>query len=588
MITLENLQHLLRTWTAKKHDHTVIDDSLTLDNVPLWWFYERLLEINFLPFENNIEQLLEKINNQTLDPAFKKLQRKTKRILFQKYLLHHQNKSERNANKQAQEGNKDIVFLSYLNQVREISSQNALDSTKTNPTKTNLNLTKTNLSYFRLDSMIQECKKSSPYSCGVIVIDNLNAKDKKLLGKVNTLSPYITSEIKTQATKNAQQHHELWRKIPTSTKQQLLTLQNQSLYPYLENYLEFFFSYEMLYLTHLYYLAFKAYLQQHSTKAVVTTAISSLYEKCLLAAASSVHIPSFMIQHGIATGFTANDTSHLYGMHFCVMGPKYQKDLIAKGIAAQQIAVTGPLIFDEIVPYLTETIPHPEPKQHQPTQHHSTQHHNNTSKINSTSTSKNILFMTSPIVEDNFLSKEDYFKKVKVILAQLLHVESTISLKLHPREQHADQYQRIIQELGLKNATVHTESTRERHFVLIRNCCVFLNYGSTTALEAMMLQKPIVTIDLFEDGKNPLNTFVRTSPATLKVHYNDHIDEIVQQALDNPRILEKERKQFVHDHCFLIDGKAPQRILETIQHVIAPSTEPKKTRTRNVSIIKER
>ncbi|MBI2573111.1 UDP-N-acetylglucosamine 2-epimerase [Candidatus Woesearchaeota archaeon] len=570
-ITQKQFEHILRTWTAKKIDNIVIDDLLNIENVPLWWFYERLVEINFLPFENNMKQMLHLINSQEQDSTFKKIQKKTKRLLFQRYLIYHEQKNARLYSKyhkikfeinhetqSTQRETKDIVFLSYLTQVRQEKNMS-------------------NISFFRLDNLLNAFEKNSDKTTEVIVIANPNAKENTLLTKVATLYPYLTTQIREQAAIAAKQKHQQWKQISPKIKQDLLTIHYIKLYPYIENYLQFLFSYEFMYLTHLYYYGFKEYLQQHQTKAVVLTAISSLYEKCLLAAASSLRIHSYMVQHGIATGFANNDIAPLFSITFCVMGPKYKQDLLNQNIPENTIKVTGPLIFDEIIPYLNNG------------SNESNYELSNKSKDqNLSQQNQSLLFMTSPVVEDNFLSKEEYFKRIKIILEKLIPLSNLpITIKLHPREQYAYEYQRVAQELGMHNVTISTESTRERHFELIRNCSAFLNFGSTTALEAMMLGKPIVTIDPFDEGKNPFNTFIRESDATSKVRYDADITACVQETLDFPSTLKKQRERFVHEHCSTMNGNAPQRIVNVILETIDGKKEtPKKTRAKNVVLMK--
>ncbi len=489
---------ILKTWTKKQlSDGNCIDDLLGIEGFPLWWFYHRLFEIKIVP------------------PWCITT---TKGWVFRKYLrVSEQIKSALNKkNVQRHEGKtKNILFLSYTN---HITMKNGHPS------------------YFRLESLLKEIEKEPAMDADVVVINPFSQWGFQ--HQQYGLSPhsFMTKEIKKNAKTLSHTLARKWRSLKSKTKEELFQGEEGTLWPIVRQQINILYSQEMIYTTALYYFAFKEMIRQRKINAVYTSAISSLYEKCLLAAASSLKIPSFMGQHGVAIGFSNNDTSNLHSMHFLVMGEKYKDNLIKTGIKTDNIFVTGPLIFDELLPYVGR-----EKKQ------------------------DTILFMTSPLIEDNFISKRDYFEKVKTIFQQLKGFSLPIRIKLHPRERYKEEYEKACREVGLRNAAVLTEGTREEHYHLIDECKVFLNFGSTAALEAMILGKPVIIFGIFGKGKNPINHFIRESEATLKVDYDGDIRNIVKMVLAAPEILKEEREKFVGEHCYKLDGKAQERVVEAIK-----------------------
>lgn len=489
---------ILRTWTKKQlPDGNCVDDAFKIEEFPLWWFYHRLFDIKFVPPWCTTT---------------------TKGWVFRKYLRVSEQIKSAVSKKNVQmrkEKTKNILFLSYTN---HITMKNGHPS------------------YFRLESLLKEIEKEPAMDADVVVINPFS--QRSLQHQQYGLSPYsfMTKEVKKNAKTLSHTLAERWQSLKNRTKEELFQGEEGTFWPVVGQQINVLYSREMIYTAALYYFAFKEMIQQRKISAVYTSAISSLYEKCLLAAASVMGIPSFMGQHGVAIGFSNNDTSNLHSMHFLVMGEKHNDNLIKTGIKTDNIFVTGPLIFDELLPYLGI-----EKKQ------------------------DTILFMTSPLIEDNFISKGDYFKRVKTIFQQLKGFSLPIRIKLHPRERYKEEYEEACREVGLRNTAVLTEGTREEHYHLIYECKVFLNFGSTAALEAMILGKPIITIGIFGKGKNPINPFIRESEATLKVDYDGDIRNMVKMVLAAPEILKEEREKFVGEHCYKLDGKAQERVVEIIK-----------------------
>jgi hypothetical protein len=478
-------------WNKKKIDGKCFDDVFQVDGIPLWWFFKRLAESTFLPerhgfFFREYMYWSEQLKKRIVGKGTKK--------------------KEKNEEEHKKE-QKTILFLSYTNHLR-------------------------NGKYFRIQHLLDGIEKDSELSSLVVTIDPFSQFSVRTLQEINHPYRYLTTEIEERARTQAKKFARKWKRLPKDHLFDNAVPSRTSI----------FFSYELLYITLFYYELFKKILREENVKAVYTSAMSSLYEKCLLAAASTMNIHSFMGQHGVGAEFVNNDVTHLYSMNFLVMGNKYKEELMDKGIAEKNIFVTGPQIFEELVPYIK--------KERDQRKNEGT-----------------ILFMTSPFIEDGLLTESDYFTKMKKIIKDISISGKKLVIKLHPREKTINIYQQIVNELGI-DAEVCGESTREHHYKLIWECDVLVNFGSTVALEAMILGRPTITIDPF-DGENPINPFIRESNATVKVKYHEDIKKIVQEILEHPDVLEKEVHKFVRDHCSIIDGKTTERVLDVIKSKLA-------------------
>ncbi len=516
----QNLPSVMDTWAITTLPcGKSINELLHVDGHPLWWFYKRLVEIKFIPFQPSLHELYEQFK-EGIPPKTHTLQSK----MFRQYIMQSENVKRSLYNKKSHwKGEKNsILFLSYLNHLRGSSDT---------------------LSYFRIENVLSQIKKDEKLHAEVIVIDEFSHRNKQQEAGINTVYPFMTKEVREEASKVAKELSHVWKGISETEKGTLFMIDQKSIWKYLKPYINFYFSQEMMYITSLYYFTFKKIIQEQEVRGTYTSAISSLYEKCLIAAASTCKIPSFMAMHGIGTEFKKNKTNELHSMNFLVIGEKYKEDLIESGISEKNISVTGPMIFDELIPFMnTESTPE----------------------------EKFILLTTSPFAEDHFLSKEEYFARIETIFTQMKESTSmNIVVKLHPREKYHEEYQRIAEKIGLFNITVLTESTRKKHYELIQQTELLINFGSTTALEAMILHKPTLTINLFDRYDIPINTFILKSPATIKVQWDEDITIAIARLLAEPTLLEDQVELFVEQHCYKVDGKTQERVVDVIKKSIS-------------------
>ncbi|KKS76297.1 MAG: DNA-directed RNA polymerase subunit beta, partial [candidate division WWE3 bacterium GW2011_GWA2_42_9] len=218
-------------------------------------------------------------------------------------------------------------------------------------------------------------------------------------------------------------------------------------------------------------------------KVIVLTSMNGLLDKCAMAAAKQFQTSCLIIQHGTGKFYDGQlaNPEPIGNSKLLVFSDFYKKQFVDSGVAEDNVIVVGPVVLDEVVDELLTASAGLEDAQKK---------------------EKTILFATSPLVEDNLISKDAYFGRMAKILSDLKKIDGSVILKLHPREKHAGMYRKIMQDLGFKDIIILQNTTRKEFYGLMRGCDSFLNLGSTAAMEAIILDKPVVTIDIQDNDKD--------------------------------------------------------------------------------------
>ncbi len=563
--TLEGLKLFLCDWSQRVQNTSPLDAIFQIENNPLSWFYRPIIYSSLLPQPfltiNDIHQK-KIINQKKITIAL---------ASFKKYLLLNDKLKEKITKKnkekentppientpQQQEQLQNQLQTQPQNKIQNENASKVLFLTFTNHLGEDNNI-------FRINQIVQKIKKDQKYRPFLLVVDPISRLSiKKIYQKNNTIYSYYDPQIHQKAKDISLSLAQHWQTITPQQKEQALTnyteINNKSgnnieYYPQIKYHLNLLYSQEFIYLVAKWYFTYKKIILQEQIRSIVLTSQNNIFEKCLIAAAKSQNIPVFIIQHGIGLGTLPTiDTPD--NVKFAIFGKKYITELTNLGVNKKNINITGPIIFDEIAKY-TDPISN------------YTNNSNNNSINNEKSNqplepyeSKTILLATSPFIEDRFLTKDQYFERVTSILTQLKTITKKINLKLHPRERNLEEYQKIIQQLQL-TSIISCDTDRHTHYQLIRNCNLVITFGSTVALEAMIMGKPTLTIDLF-DKHNPTNGLIINSGATTIVKYNQPLAPLIQNLLiQDPK--QQQANAFIKELCYKIDGKASERIVRYI------------------------
>jgi len=149
--------------------------------------------------------------------------------------------------------------------------------------------------------------------------------------------------------------------------------------------------------------------------------------------------------------------------------------------------------------------------------------------------------------------------------------EIQVVIKPHPNEE-GKWYEELAKE---QEAKVLILAKRSDTYEAIYACDVMLAFFSTTITEALILNKPVVVVNL--TGEPDPVPYVESGSA-LGAYREEDIEPAIRKALydENTRgKLGKARVKFVHEHCYKIDGKASERVVRLIEEMIEKSRNAK-------------
>ncbi len=137
-------------------------------------------------------------------------------------------------------------------------------------------------------------------------------------------------------------------------------------------------------------------------------------------------------------------------------------------------------------------------------------------------------------------------------------------IKVHPSEPTLSNYERTVKELGL-NALI----TRDANiYEVLYICDILITSFSATALDAMVLDRPVITVNL-TGLEDPLP--YAESGAALGVYLEDDLVPAITKGMygtDAKKKLTDARKKFVLEQCYKQDGKATERVVELIEQMV--------------------
>ena len=526
---MNKLDLFLRDWTAKsKWKGKTIDEIMQIDDIPLWSFYHRSFTPHVMPKQLNTFSQIEKKESLS---SLQKILLPAKAKMLRKYLWWNEKKKisyfrQKDINSAP---GKKILFLSYTD---HLTPQGTV---------------------FRLQQLINKVRQDEVYLPLVLFADPLSSSKYKKLLQHRTIYRYYTEEIAAIARSKSILLSKSWKDIPESAKKNLLKHEEMSLWPYLEPAFSFFFSHEFFYLTALYYEIAKKILQQEEIKAVVLTSQSGFFEKCFLAAASRLRpqIPVFQIQHGIGAGIL--DTT--YATRRLIFSDYHKNELLSTGVKDKDLFITGPIVFDEMYKYIKNRSFNPS--------------------LPEKSIARTLLIITSPTVEDQVLSKEKYFQRIEHIISEMKAIPDLhLFLKLHPREKYIQKYQEIIKDQGMQDRSAIVQHLpREEFYQQLQNCDAVLNFGSTAGFEALIMDKPLLTIDIADlrlsHKRETYCLLILENDAGINIPYQEDIAPSIRKLFEEDHYWKQKRQEFIQKYCYKNDGKASERAAKVIYSLIS-------------------
>ncbi|MBS3138118.1 hypothetical protein J4207_00265 [Candidatus Woesearchaeota archaeon] len=502
---MENKETVLLalTWSEKKvFDGKSFDDLLTLDGIPLGWFYKKFFLPNVIPrYVNPTEFICMKKKMSLLNRLYFSINAR-----FLPVLLRFKEQRKMSGIEKTQSEISKVLFLSYSNHL--------LPDGK----------------IFRIQNLVDDLSKDNKIVPLVLFADPLSSSKQVK----NTVYQYCSEALKNKAIVESKALFRKVQQLPRKNLSNAFTIGDTHVFNEYAAAYRMYFSRNFLFILCLTYELCKTIIEKERIQAVVLTSPNSMMERCLIAAASKKSIPVIDIQHGIGMGRLVDKR---VPVHFAVFGDFHAKQLTTNGALSDYVHKVGPVIFDDII------------------NHQSSQE-------------RLVLIATAPVVEDNECSKKQYFARFERILLQISSIKDiNVIIKLHPREKYSKEYAKIISRHRLLNTTLYDQRTpREEFYKLMGLCNSFVHFGTTAALEAMILNKPVVTINIRDFEVNSPISWLQD--ASIFLNYNEDIKNGVERALKNEMELQLKRKKYIKQFCGNVDGKSHLRVAQLIYSLI--------------------
>lgn len=259
-------------------------------------------------------------------------------------------------------------------------------------------------------------------------------------------------------------------------------------------------------------------------------------------AAHQKDLPTLLIQQGLDSYKTV-DFMFLSTDRVAVIGKETYNRFVKMGIDREKIVITGRPDFDNL---LIEDTDKEFPE-----------------FLKRRKITRYILFTSQPFVPGAFKSPESRRKIIESIYS-LASSDMPIVVKPHPGEKikFHEAYARKYSNAILVSKDADTNQ-------LIRSCEIFMTCSSTTALQALIAEKPVIIINF--DNCSEHSPYYN-SEATLKVHSPDELNKIIRHVFNNKESLllksKKTRDHFIARNVYLSHGKASERVKNIILDMI--------------------
>ena len=314
-------------------------------------------------------------------------------------------------------------------------------------------------------------------------------------------------------------------------------LRGINLTPLLTDYIIFLIKYDLQYL--IYYVELiREMLDKEKPDMVALLCEFNRDSRALIRFSKERKIPLYYIEHSII--YDGPLTRGLDSDYMAVEGLALKERLERYGIPAEKLIVTGRPVYDEII---------------------ETKNRIDTSlfeRFGLDKTKKIVLLATNPYGEDNAR------KLVSAVVNSINKFdELQLIIKPHPRES-VDFYQGVLDELNFKNGKAIGFDT----FELIKISELVMVVTSTVGLEAMLCNKPVISINLFN---LPEAVPYVKSGAAIGVFQEDKVADAIRTVLYNDVAkarLAEARRIFVDNHNYKNDGKATERVVNSMLEIL--------------------
>ncbi len=527
-------------------DGKSLNELFVVEGIPLFWFYKRYLLKHVLPRPLNSFKSLAAGRKLSL---FQKSMLSASSYALKKYFLIRELRKTRAAVENSQySSSRKAIFLTYPDHLRE---ENKL---------------------YRIQGIIDCFNRDKILEPFPLFVTQLSSSET-ISPDLRALHQYCDQEIISQAARQADILARRWLQLDKKKLDEAMSLEGVSLRPYLSPALSLFMSREFLSVILMYYGSCKKAIEKENAAIAFISGQNGLAERCLAAASKAQGIPCMLLPHGYAIGnMPARDV--LDNMYIPVFNKTTASSFIASGVPERQIMVTGPAMYDNIAAYRKNRFPGKSKSfgKDKPVENSISGNNKlwNSEQGNNKLESKNILILTQPLIEDNFMSPDGYFSMIESVLAEIASIpEASISIKLHPREKRIARYkalaERMDTSMGASKISILQTGELNLLYSLLAKAKVVVNFYATAGiLEASILDVPSIT---FPYDKKKSAKYGAFDPS-LYVWEKESLRPAIEKLLKNPALLRRKRQEMVKEFCTFTDGKSSERVVQWAYEIL--------------------
>ncbi len=371
---------------------------------------------------------------------------------------------------------------------------------------------------------------------------------------------YWTTEAAKKELEASRHFSKIWKDLSKDeTFRELCVFNGTDMYDIISKKIGFYFLILLPYAVKRIEIS-KQMLEKQQPSLVLLVNEYGIFERSLLIAAKEKNIPTVAIQHGNISRYSngyifAKDEVSPDGdirAPFCPIPDKtlvfgeYYKGILTQWSAypPECILVTGSPGFDVL-----STIKDMPGKK------------DVLKEYDIDEDKKMILWTTQCLV----LSDEENQKNLRTVGRALDKLnDCVLVIKRHPREgeKHTEM---IVGCMGLPQKNIVLAPKTANTLDLIRACDVLITKFSTTATEAIAMDKAVLILNLSNEAD--LMGYVDEG-AAVGVYQEQELEGAIERLLQHEPELAEKRGQYIRRHLFKIDGKATERAAEIIMQML--------------------
>ena len=162
-------------------------------------------------------------------------------------------------------------------------------------------------------------------------------------------------------------------------------------------------------------------------------------------------------------------------------------------------------------------------------------------------------------------SDEENIKNFKTVFETMQNIKDAILIiKQHPGD--GERYTKMIEKyLNTYKINAIVTPKDSDTYELLFVCDLMITKDSTTAMEAIALNKPVIVLNL--GGEPDVVDYVEQGVA-FGVYKEEDLKHAIEKLLKDDTELAKNRKKYIGNHLYKIDGKATERVIELVEEII--------------------